>query len=389
MIDVDKFDFSKGLTPDIFRAFFVHCYRNGVSDVHLQSNGPLIIGLHGRLIRASSFLLDHSSLLMLIDFLFNPTIKARIQSGKGDDAALQLEGDSQQRFGLERGERIRFRANFVQSTIRGINTAVAVTLRIINNDHLRLNTQGLPAPLYQALANLPVEGVGLVVGPTGSGKTTVLTSVYQHHGETNPNCKVTTYEDPVEGLLGGPNWLLQPQQCEVGRDVPSFAEGLRLSMRQAPTVIGIGEVRDGETVEGMVSAALSGHLCLGTEHAFSPGHAFSRSVRMLPAENREPLAHDMLELMRFIVMQRLVPTTDGKRRAVQEYVLFDDELRESLRKHDYTQWPTLLNRDLTHREARISDHVWKMYQEEAVTEETARSYIGTYEFNQRSQQHGQ
>lgn len=388
MIDIDKFDFSKGLTPDVFRSFFVHCYRHGVSDIHLQSGSPLVIGHHGRKFRVSPFALDHASLLLLVDVLFSPTVKARIQSGKGDDAALQLEGDSQQRYGLERGERIRFRANFVQATIRGVNTAVAVTLRVINNRIPPLNSLGLPDPLYQALAYLPVEGIGLIVGPTGSGKTTVLTSVYQHHGETNPDCKVTTYEDPVEGLLGGPDWLLQPQQCEIGRDVPSYAEGLRLSMRQAPTIIGIGEIRDSETVEGMVSAALSGHLCLGTEHAFSAGHAFARSIRMLPDENREPLAHDMLELMRFIVMQRLVPTTDGKRRAIQEYVLFDDELRESLREHDYTQWATLLNRDLANRQARISDHVWKMYQEEAVTEDIARSYIGTSEFTKRSQHHG-
>lgn len=387
MTTLDKFDFSAGLTPDVFRAFFVHCYRHGVSDIHLQSGGPLVLGHHGRKIRASAFTLDHSTLLLLIDSLFSPLVKARIQAGKGDDAALQLEGDSQQRYGLERGERIRFRANFTQATIRGLNTAIAVTLRVINNQIPALNSLGLPDPLYQTLAHLPVEGIGLIVRPTGSGKTTLLTSVYQHHGETTPDCKVTTYEDPIEGLLGGPNWLLQPQQCEIGRDVPTYAEGLRLSMRQAPTIIGIGEVRDSETVEGMVSAALSGHLCLGTEHAFSAGHAFARSIRMLPEENREPLAHDMLELMRFIVMQRLVPTTDGRRCAIQEYVLFDDELRESLRRHEYTQWATVLNKDLAAQEARISDLVWKKYQENRVSEETVRSYLGNSEFIKRRQHH--
>ncbi|ECG6807099.1 plasmid transfer ATPase TraJ [Salmonella enterica subsp. enterica serovar Muenchen] len=387
MTELDNFDFSAGLTPDIFRAFFVHCYRHDVSDIHLQSGGPLVVGRHGRLIRASAFTLDHSSLLMLIDFLFSSTVKARIQSGKGDDASLQIEGDSQRRYGLERGERIRFRANFTQATIRGVNTAIAVTLRVINNRIPPLDSLGLPDPLYQTLAHPPVEGIGLVVGPTGSGKTTLLTSFYQHHGATNPDCKVVTYEDPVEGLIGGPDWLLQPQQCEVGHDVPGFAEGLRLSMRQAPTLIGVGEVRDGETVESMVSNALSGHLCLGTEHAFSAGHAFARSVRMLPAENREPLAWDMLELMCFIVMQRLVPTTDGRRRAVREYVLFDDEFRESLRRHAYTEWATLINRGLADRQMRISDHVWKMYQGQEVTESVARSYIGSGEFTKRSQRH--
>lgn len=196
MTTLDKFDFSAGLTPDVFRAFFVHCYRHGVSDIHLQSGGPLVLGHHGRKIRASAFTLDHSTLLLLIDSLFSPLVKARIQAGKGDDAALQLEGDSQQRYGLERGERIRFRANFTQATIRGLSTAIAVTLRVINNQIPALNSLGLPDPLYQTLAHLPVEGIGLIVGPTGSGKTTLLTSVYQHHGETTPDCKVTP-ADPV------------------------------------------------------------------------------------------------------------------------------------------------------------------------------------------------
>lgn len=92
MTELDKFDFSAGLTPDVFRAFFVHCYRHGVSDIHLQSSGPLVLGHHGRKVRASAFTLDHSTLLLLIDSLFSPLVKARIQGGKGDDAALQLEG---------------------------------------------------------------------------------------------------------------------------------------------------------------------------------------------------------------------------------------------------------------------------------------------------------
>ncbi|MEN3262436.1 plasmid transfer ATPase TraJ [Sodalis endosymbiont of Spalangia cameroni] len=375
-----QFDFSVGLTADTLRCFFVHCYRHAVSDIHLQSHGRIIVGRHGRLIPCSAFTLDHSTLLALIDGIFSPAIKARVQSGKGDDASLQLEGDSQQRYGLARGERMRFRANFTQATIRGVNTAIAVTLRVINNAIPPLTDLGLPDDLYQMLAHLPVDGMGLVVGPTGSGKSTLLSAVYQHHGQTQPDCKVTTYEDPVEGLLGGPDWLLQPQQCEIGHDVPSFAAGLRLAMRQAPTLIGIGEVRDGDTVEGMVSCGLSGHTCLGTEHAFSPGHAFSRSVRMLPAGNREPLAHDMLELMRFIVMQRLVPTTDGKRRAVQEYVLFDDVLRDELRTHPYTAWPMLLDQGLTRRHARIADQVWHLFQQGAVSDVTARRYLGATAF---------
>lgn len=379
------FNFSAGLTSETMRSFFVHCYRQGVSDIHLQSGSPVIVGLHGRMVKCTSFGIDHPTLLHLIDGIFSPEVKASIQRGKGDDRSLQLEGDSHQRYGLVRGEKIRFRANFVQASIRGLSTAAGVTLRVINNSIPVITEMSLPDDLCNCLSNLPVEGIGLVVGPTGSGKSTLLSAIYQHHGRTNPHCKVVLYEDPVEALLGGTDWVLQPQQCEIGQDVPSFADGLRLSMRQAPTIIGIGEVRDGETVEGMVSAALSGHLCLATEHAFSPGHAFSRSVRMLPAENREPLAHDMLELMRFIVMQRLVPTTDGRRQAVQEYSIFDDTLRDTLREQPYTQWPTLLNDLLTQRNARISDRVWTLHNQGLVSDETAIKYIGLREFNHRNQ----
>ncbi|WP_438429945.1 plasmid transfer ATPase TraJ [Escherichia coli] len=387
LLPLDQFSFAGGVTPDRLRDFLVHCYRHGVSDIHLQSGGPLIVGHHGRMIRCSPFTLDHPTLLYLTDRIFSPDIKALIQRGTGADRSLQLEGNSDGRFGLQRGERLRFRANFTQATIRGLSTAAAVTLRIINNHIPDLSDMGLPEDLFRALAALPHEGIGLICGPTGSGKSTLLTATYQHHGRTSPHCKIVTYEDPVEALLGGNDWVLQPQQCEVGKDVPSFAAGLRLSMRQAPTIIGIGEIRDGETVEGMVNCALSGHLCLGTEHAFSPGHAFSRSVRMLPSDNREPLAWDMLELLQFIIVQRLIPTTDGRRQAVREYILFDESVRSQLRQHAWNQWPSVLNDMLTRNGARIADDAWSLYQEGRITEATATEYIGFQEFTRRKK-HG-
>ena len=137
----------------------------------------------------------------------------------------------------------------------------------------------------------------------------------------------------------------------------------------------------------MVNCALSGHLCLGTEHAFSPGHAFSRSVRMLPSDNREPLARDMLELLQFIIVQRLIPTTDGRRQAVREYILFDESVRSQLRQHAWNQWPSVLNDMLTRNGARIADAAWSLYQEGRITEATATEYIGFQEFTRRKK-HG-
>ncbi|HFV4884907.1 TPA: plasmid transfer ATPase TraJ, partial [Escherichia coli] len=94
LLPLDQFSFAGGVTPDKLRGFLVHCYRHGVSDIHLQSGGPLIVGHHGRMIRCSPFTLDHPTLLYLTDQIFSPDIKALIQRGTGADRSLQLEGSS-------------------------------------------------------------------------------------------------------------------------------------------------------------------------------------------------------------------------------------------------------------------------------------------------------
>ncbi|HID3656866.1 plasmid transfer ATPase TraJ [Serratia marcescens] len=374
MIALTDFDFSGGLTPDRLREFFIHCYRHKVSDIHLQSGSKIVVDHHGRKVTASQFPLDHAKLLHLIDSIYTPDIKAMVQSGQGADRPLQLEGDNTGRYGLERGERVRFRSNFIQATIGALNTAMAVTLRVIPTAIPPLDSLGLEDDLRQNL--LPLDGLGLVCGVTGSGKSTLLASIYQHYGETHPHGKLVTYEDPVEYLFGGPTWQLRPQQSEIGRDVPSFAHGLRLSLRQAPTLIGVGEIRDLETLQAAVACAQSGHLTLSTLHAFSPGHAFSRCILMAPADAREQVAFDLLDALRFLIVQRLLPTTDGKRQAVREYVLLDEAWRRKLGEVHYSRWPEMINGELAAREHRIVDHTWRLFTAGRVDEETAKQVMG-------------
>ncbi|WP_202305961.1 plasmid transfer ATPase TraJ [Dryocola clanedunensis] len=379
MIPLDQFDFRGGLTADGFRAFMVHCYRHNVSDIHLQSGGPLIVDHHGRKIVTSQFRLEHATLVRLIDEVYSPNIKASVMGGKGYDGPLQLEGDSNGRYGLKRGERVRFRSNFVQATIGSLSTAMAVTSRIIPTTIPPLDGFGLPDELYHSL--LPQDGIGLVCGPTGSGKSTLLAATCQHYGKTHPDGKLVTNEDPVEYPLGGPDWLLQPQQCEVGRDIPSFSEGIRLAMRQAMDVICVGEIRDLLTLVAALACAQSGHLALSTLHAFSPGHAFSRSYLMAPVDAREQTAYDLLDTLRYVVVQRLLPTTDGRRQAVREYVLFDEALRMHLTAQPYTRWPAMINATLLERKTRIADQAWQLFVEERIDALVAQDVIGWAEFN--------
>ncbi|KOY61564.1 conjugal transfer protein [Photorhabdus heterorhabditis] len=381
MTPLIHYDFSRGLNADNLRGFFVHCYRHGVSDIHIQSGSPLIVDHYGRKVIVSQFRLEHSNLIRLTDEIFSTEIKAQVQSGNGVDRSLQLEGDSNGRYQLARGERVRFRCNFIQGTIGNLNTAVAVTLRVIPSLIPTLDSLELEEDLRKSL--LPLNGLGLVCGETGSGKSTLLASTYQHYGETHPDGKVVTYEDPVEYLLGGPKWVLQPQQCQIGRDVKSFADGLRLSLRQAPTVIGIGEIRDLETLQAAITCAQFGQLALSTLHAFSPGHAFSRCCIMAPEETREQIASDLLNALRYIIVQRLIPTTDGKRTAVREYVIFNDEWRRKLAQHHYTRWPEMINASLRDSNSRIVDRTWQLFINNRINAQIAEKIMGWQEFSDK------
>ncbi|EFG2810537.1 Flp pilus assembly complex ATPase component TadA, partial [Salmonella enterica subsp. enterica serovar Typhimurium] len=110
------------------------------------------------------------------------------------------------------------------------------------------------------------SGLGFVCGETGSGKSTLCSALYRYIMDNFPDAKIVTYEDPVEYILGNENDLLPPHQAEIGRDVVSFAAGLRSAVRRNPEIIGVGEIRDNETADAAVQAGNTGHYCLSTMH---------------------------------------------------------------------------------------------------------------------------
>ena len=350
---VPMFDFSAGLTADSLRAFFVWCAREGVSDIHLQGGDPIVVGLHGRLHPVSTFRLEDTLLTRLIDDMFTPEIKAMVKGGQSVDRALEIEG-------LNRGERLRFRANFVQATVGRQELTTCCTLRVLPSAIPALESLGLPADLMHAL--LPRRGIVWVGGQTGSGKTTLLAALYQYCGRKYPDKKIITCEDPVEYILGSPDCLLQPSQSQVGRDVSSFASGGRGAMRRAPSVIGVGETRDLETLEAALAAGQSSHLVLSTLHIDSVGECFPRCILWFPAEMREAAAHQLLRLLQVVVVQRLLRTTDGKRQAIREYLIFDDALRRALTDVHYSQWGRWIDDALSQKGARLADQAWALHQ---------------------------
>lgn len=378
------FDFNAhgGMNGDSLRTFLVHCARNSVSDIFLQGGGPIVVDLYGRKIRASEFRLEPPQLSRLMDDVFSEQIKGLLKSGKGVDRALQLTGDIYRRYGLDRGETLRFRCNFVQATIGDYDMVPALTLRTIPTKIPELESLGLEDDLLPAL--LPHKGIGLVVGETGSGKSTLLASLYQHCALNDPDRKIVTAEDPIEFLLNFPQAILMPEQSQIGRDVESFAEHLRLTLRRAPGVIGVGEIRDPQTLAGAVMNGQSGHLCLSTMHTNSPGETIPRALLLVPAEQRESMAHNLLSNLQYVITQRLLRTTDGKRQAVREYLVFDEDIREALGGLEPPHWRAWIDNHLSERHARMSDKAWALYLEGRIDQKELLTVITRRELQRRA-----
>lgn len=358
--ELAPYDFGGGLDADSLRGMFVWAARNNVSDIHLQGDNHFVVGRYGRLLRASPFSVADDTLAKLMDDIFSPELRPQVRGGKSVDRAIQLDGDATGRWGLNRGERIRFRVNLLQGTA-GRQKTIGWTLRVIPSDIPPLEGMRLEPALMENI--LPAKGLALWGGITGSGKSTALASTYRYCLDTDPDRKVTTKEDPIEFILGRPGDILPPLQSQVGEDIPDFATGIRADLRRAPSVIGVGEMRDRETIDAGIRAGQLGHLCLSTTHIDSPGEVFSRLINEFPHESRDAMAWALLGVLQYVVVQTLLRTTDGKRIAVREYITIDYYLREKLGGLPWSQWGSHVNTLIRLEKRRIVDQAWQLFRE--------------------------
>ncbi|MEQ9928001.1 plasmid transfer ATPase TraJ [Pectobacterium parvum] len=363
---LEPYDFGGGLNADVLRGFMVWCARNNVSDIHLQGDNYFVVGRYGRLLRASPFVVADDTMAKLMDEIFSPELRPQVRGGVSIDRAMQLDGDMSGRWGLNRGERIRFRVNLLQGTAGRQDSTIGWTLRVIPSDIPPLEDMGLEPELMSNI--LPAKGMGLWGGITGSGKSTALASTYRYCLDTDPDRKVTTKEDPIEFILGRKDDMLPPLQSQVGRDIPDFATGIRADLRRAPSLIGVGEMRDRETIDAGIRAGQLGHLCLSTTHIDSPGEVFPRLLMEFPHESREAMAWSLLGVLQYVVVQTLLRTIDGKRMAVRECILIDHDLREKLGSMPWSQWGAHINSIIRLEKRRIVDQAWCLYREQRIAE---------------------
>ncbi len=286
----------------------------GISDLNLSVGRPPQVEVDGQL-RPVKF----AGLERLAPFQ-TELIAMRLLGGKRDLAEKLVKSGSVD-LSYSLAQRTRFRVNVFSQ--RG---TYSVVLRVIPNRIPTIEELGIPAQLNQIAEER--NGIVLVTGPTGSGKSTTLAAIINKLNREK-TIHILTIEDPIEYLH--PHAMATINQREVGADTPTFALALRAALRQAPKVILVGEMRDVETVSIALEAAETGHLVLSTLHPIDAAKTVDRIVGIFPKNEERQVRTRFAQSFRWIVSQRLIPKRGGGRMAVCEV------LRSNSRTREYVQ----------------------------------------------------
>jgi twitching motility protein PilU len=289
---------------DLLRALVA---RKG-SDLFITAGYPPAMKVDGKMTPVSQQTLSPQHTSMLVRAVMN------------DKQAAEFEKTKECNFAISPAQIGRFRVNcFVQMGV------VGMVLRVINTTIPNFDDMKLPAVLKDVA--MTKRGLVIFVGGTGSGKSTSLAAMIGYRNE-NSHGHIITIEDPVEFVH--PHRSCMITQREVGVDTESWEAALKNTLRQAPDVILIGEIRDREVMEHAVAFAETGHLCLATLHANNSNQAMDRIINFFPEERRQQLLMDLSLNLKAVVSQRLIPLREGKGRAAAVEILLNSPLISDL-----------------------------------------------------------
>ena len=307
-------------------------FERGASRVAFSTAKPVTIRVHGRNITATREPLDDADISLVTNHLYGADGTARLQNCADFDVAYEIS--------ISRTTRLRFRVNATPirtSRYFGAN----IVLRPIADMPASLDAQLVEPGIREACC--PTNGMVLVGGGVGSGKSTLIAGItVAKLLDPHRHYNILEAASPLEFLLERIKSLTSTiDQTEVPRDLPSFPAFIRGCWRREPTDIIVGECRDGETMAASVNAAMAGSALTSTLHVNSVALTMQRIVSLLPPDERANLVTALGQALRLVVNQRLAPSTDGKRIALREFLVFDGSLRRKLQGADPGEWPEL------------------------------------------------
>ncbi len=255
----------------------------------------------------------------------------------------------------------RFRVNIFKQ-----RNDVSIVARNIKLDIPRFEDLNLPAVLLDTI--MLKQGLMLFVGATGSGKSTSLAALIDYRNRHSSG-HIITIEDPVEYIHRHKRSIIN--QREVGVDTRSFHAALKNTLRQAPDVVLIGEIRDRETMEHALAFADTGHLVISTLHAHNANQALDRIVNFFPDERRPQLLHDLGNNLKAFVSQRLVRSRDGQRRAAVEVMLGTPTIADLIRRNELDELKGIMEKSAEQGMQTFDGALFGLVIEGAIDEEEA------------------
>jgi twitching motility protein PilU len=323
--------------------------RNG-SDLFLTADFPPAIKVDGRITKVSPQPLTGQHTMALARSVMNDKQAAEFEKTKECNFAISPTGVG------------RFRVNaFIQQG------QVGLVMRTIPATLPTIDGLGLPTVLKEVA--MTKRGLVIFVGATGSGKSTSMAAMIDHRNE-NSYGHIITVEDPIEFVHPHKNCIVT--QREIGVDTDGWGIALKNTLRQAPDVILMGEIRDRETMDAAVAFAETGHLCMATLHANSANQALDRIINFFPEERRTQLLMDLSLNLKSMVSQRLLPRQEGKGRAAAVEILLNTPLvADLIFKGEVGEIKELMKRSRELGMQTFDQSLFDLYEDRIVTYEDA------------------
>lgn len=302
--------------------------------------------------------------------VLKPIDKTSLSGAQVKEMALAIMDDEQKaqftekpelNIALSRPGVGRFRVNIFKQ-----RSHYAMVIRNIKTDIPQMTELGLPPILSKLI--MSKRGLILFIGATGSGKSTSLASLIDLRN-TNSAGHIITIEDPIEFVHMHKKSIVN--QREIGMDTDSYEDALKNTLRQAPDVILIGEIRDRETMEHAITFAETGHLAISTLHANNSNQALDRIINFFPEDRRDQLLLDLSLNLRGFVSQRLVPTLDGKRCAAIEVMLGTPLVCDMIKRGDITEIKEIMGKSENLGMQTFDSALFKLFKDGRISEDEA------------------
>ena len=319
------------------------------SDIFLSVGAPINIKINGNAVPVNQTVMTTDTVKQLLYEVLNPRQIEEYEEEMELNTAIALEGIG----------------SFRISAFRQKGTP-AVVVRYIPGAIPPLDSLGLPEVLKEII--MQKRGLILMVGATGSGKSTSLSAMLDFRNERKSG-HILTLEDPVEFIFQNKKSIVN--QREVGTDTKAFETALKNALRQAPDCILIGEIRDKNTMGMALAYAQSGHLCLATLHANNSYHAMNRIINFYPLENRPSLLLDLSAALQAVISQRLLRTKSGARVAAVEVLQNTRHISELIEKGEINEIKEALEKSMSPGSQTFEQALFKLFMESKITQEEA------------------